>query len=98
MQLLGDESTPATLYYSGPHTDGLFRRNMTIMKSVDDGLTWEEYIPVDKGEVSYSALQIVPPLSSNPSAQAELGLLYERSDTFAVVFEPDQIVFVRYPL
>jgi hypothetical protein len=72
---------------------------MAIMKSTDDGRSWAEHVTVDRGEVSYSSLVVLPPLLSSPSsAPAELGLLYERSDTFAIVFDPDQILFVRYSL
>ena len=100
----GDMETPAMLYFSGPHNDKLLRRNMTIMKSSDNGKSWRVHVVVDTGEVSYSAMQIVPQLphrlSPTPSSENvnEIGILYERSETYSVVFEPDEIVFVRYPL
>ena len=94
----GDKLNPSMLFYSGPNNNGLFRRNMTIMKSFDDGMTWSTHRIVDRGEVSYSALQIIPSLTSNFGLKYEIGLLYERSDEFFLVFDPDQILFVRYPL
>lgn len=90
--------TPPTIYYSGPNTDKLFRRNMAIMKSIDDGVSWEVHKNVDRGEVSYSALQILPSTVEGNEENPLLGLLYERSDTMSIVFEPDQIVFVKYAL
>jgi sialidase-1 len=94
----GDQKTPSVLLYSGPNNNGLFRRNMTVMKSFD-GLTWETHRIVDRGAVSYSSLQIIPPLLSVTSGETdEIGLLYERSNVMQIVFEPDEILFVRYPL
>ncbi len=106
----GDEITPSVMFYSGPNNNGLFRRNMTIMKSFDDGMSWTTHRIVDRGEVSYSAMQIIPTVKSTAkdseeeeevSVQAmkfDIGLLYERSNTFAIVFDPDEILFVRYPI
>lgn len=106
----GDEARsslvpPSVLLYSGPNNNGLFRRNMTIMRSFDEGLSWSTHRMVDPGAVSYSALQIIPSLpsssnglSSSSSPAAEIGLLYERSNEMQIVFEPDEILFVRYPL
>ena len=67
---------------------------MTIFKSMDDGLTWSVLNNVDRGAVSYSALQILPNLNQGNS----LVLLYERSNNIQIVFEPDEIVFYRIPL
>jgi sialidase-1 len=104
----GDEKTssPPVLLFSGPNNNGLYRRNMTLMKSFDNGITWDTHRVVDRGAVSYSALQIIPalPLSSHDpevsenSSPPEVGLLYERSNVLQIVFEPDEILFVRYPL
>jgi sialidase-1 len=100
----GDGTSAPVLLYSGPNTNGLFRRNMTLMSSIDDGLSWTTHRLVDSGAVSYSALQIIPslpsraPISGPAAAVAEIGLLYERSNELQVVFEPDEILFVRYPL
>ena len=79
------------LYFSIPNNDGLIRRNMTVFKSIDEGLSWFEYSNVDRGAVSYSAMQMIP--STKPGMPSSVGLLYERSDTMQLVFEPDEILF-----
>lgn len=86
------------LFYSGPNTNGLFRRNMTVMKSLDNGASWHDVALVDAGAVSYSSLQVVPALQPERQGGFDLALLYERSDTLSIVFEPDQICFWRLPL
>ena len=86
------------LFYSGPNTNGLFRRNMTIMTSRNDGASWYDVAQVDVGAVSYSSLQVVPALDSKREGQFDLALLYERSDEMNIVFEPDEIRLWRLPL
>mmetsp|Transcript_8571 Transcript_8571/g.12794 ORF Transcript_8571/g.12794 Transcript_8571/m.12794 type:complete len:374 (+) Transcript_8571:32-1153(+) len=89
-------SGPAALFYSGPYTDGLFRRNMSILTSRDEGLNWYPVTTVDRGAVSYSALQVIP--ANEISDSDIIGLLYERSDSLEIVFEPDEIRFWKYPV
>ena len=79
---------------------------MTVLRSLDEGSTWTPLRTIDRGAVSYSALQIVPAApgaasvvgsgsgSSSITRQNVLGLLYERSDNISIVFEPDQILYV----
>ena len=86
------------LFYSGPNTNKIFRRNMAIMTSRDDGASWTEVVVVDAGSVSYSSLQVVPALAPERAGKFDLALLYERSNTLSVVFEPDEICLWRYPL
>ena len=90
---LGDISP---LYFSNPNNDAILRRNMTIFQSMDEGNSWQYYISVDIGAVSYSALQVIPPYTNNPNSQ--LVILYERSNTMSIVFEPDEIVLWRVTL
>ena len=78
------------LYFSIPNNGGLIRRNMTVFRSFDEGASWREMALVDTGAVSYSALQVIPSIGGIPSRVA---LLYERSDTMQLVFEPDEILF-----
>lgn len=91
-------SDTEALFYSGPNTNGIFRRNMTIMKSIDDGATWTDVANVDTGSVSYSSLQVVPTLQPDADGEFDLALLYERADTLSIVFEPDEICFWRLPM
>jgi sialidase-1 len=74
------------LYFSDPYSTSVVRMNMTIFQSNDDGLHWSHFHTVDQGSVAYSSLQL------NMHTR-ELELLYERSDTPALVFEPDEIVY-----
>lgn len=78
------------LYFSVPNNGGLMRRNMTVFRSIDEGASWSEYRNVDKGAVSYSAMQIIPSVASGETSG--LALLYERSNTMQLVFEPDEIL------
>jgi sialidase-1 len=94
----GDDHTPPVLFYSGPNNDLLFRRNMTIMRSYDEGASWSPMVCVDRGEVSYSSMVILPLLSPRRGTAADIGLLYERSDSLQVVFEPDEVLFLRYAI
>ena len=118
-----------TLYFSNPNNDGVIRRNMTISKSIDNGITWNVYKTIDRGAVSYSALQMYTSTSINtnisnnnsditngmstttttapnttPTAPITapntkyLTLLYERSNTMQMIFEPDEIVFYKIPI
>lgn len=73
------------LFFSIPFNNGLIRRNMTILSSADDGINWDVYVSVDVGAVAYSSLQIL--------ANGRLALLYERSNTMQLVFDPDEIRF-----
>jgi sialidase-1 len=76
------------LYFSDPYDTSLVRMNMTIFSSYDEGLTWNTLTNVDRGSVAYSSLQVRP--------ESVVELLYERSDTPSVVFEPDEIVYYSY--
>jgi sialidase-1 len=87
--IVRDASTN-TIYFSNPNNDALIRRNMTVFASIDEGSSWLPLVVVDPGATSYSALVITAP--------EELAILYERSDSFNLIFEPDQIVFWRVPL
>ena len=91
--IVRDPSTGA-LYFSNPNNDLLIRRNMTVFKSLDDGQSWIEFAAVDKGAVSYSSMQIY----SSTSSSTELLLLYERSNTMQIVFDPDEIVLYKMKL
>ena len=81
---------------------------MTILRSLDEGISWQPFHSVDRGAVSYSALQLIPFTSSSSASSSStssigmsesiLGLLYERSDNISIVFVPDQILFVPIPL
>lgn len=79
------------LYFSIPNNGGIIRRNMTVFQSFDEGASWSELRNVDKGAASYSAIQIIPSAVSGEANS--LALLYERSDTMQLVFEPDEILF-----
>lgn len=81
----------------GAYTNGLFRLNMTVLQSPDEGVTWTPYRNIDRGAVAYSALQILPPAAGSTD-KGILGLLYERSDNVSIVFAPDQIMFVPLAL
>ena len=81
------DSDSNILYYSGVNGGGLFRRNMTVFYSSNEGLSWNVLESIDGGAVSYSALQLLP--------NRQIGLLYERSNTMQLVFEPDEIVFYK---
>ena len=60
------------LYFVGAYSNGLIRRNMTVLQSVDEGITWIPYRTIDQGAVAYSALQIIPSLSTTTTtADAE---------------------------
>lgn len=91
-----DISSLNVLYFSNPNNNLMIRRNMTIFKSIDDGQSWQVFKNIDRGAVSYSALQILPPLNNNDTRK--LLLLYERSDSMEIVFDPDQIVLYSIPL
>jgi sialidase-1 len=80
-----------TLYFSIPYTKTVTRVNMTIFASHDDGAHWNPFLTVDEGSVAYSALSI-------DYAANVLELLYERSDNLTVVFEPQEIRYVRIQL
>ena len=81
-----DADAADVLYYSGVANDKLVRRGMWIYVSEDSGVSWRSLQTVDAGAVAYSSLA---------SSQGDLVLLYERSDSYSLVFEPDQIVFYR---
>lgn len=38
---------------------------MTVLRSLDEGATWEVFRSIDRGAVAYSALQIIPPPSTS---------------------------------
>ena len=84
--IVRDASTD-TLYFSNPNNEAIIRRNMTIFKSTDAGQTWHPLVQVDSGAASYSALLVTAP--------SEVAILYERSEDFNIIFEPDSIVFWR---
>jgi sialidase-1 len=74
------------LYFSDPISTSVVRLNMTIMKSLDEGRSWKHHATVDGGAVAYSSMQINP-------LNNQLELLYERSNSAELVFEPDEIVY-----
>jgi sialidase-1 len=84
-----------TLYFSDPVSTSVLRLNMTIFQSTDDGLTWQRLAIVDRGAVSYSSMQVVPPATVGLKRQSGLEILYERSDQIQVVFDPDEIRYWR---
>jgi hypothetical protein len=84
-------SSSDQLFFSIPYNKGIIRRNMTILSSNDEGQSWQVFKTVDKGAASYSSMQIIPPLDKSISDVTRLALLYERSDTMSIVFEPDEI-------
>jgi hypothetical protein len=75
------------LWYSGPSEASLVRYNMSVFAARD--LTrprFELVSTVDPGSSAYSAMVALPD-------DRGLGLLYERSNTFDIIFVPDAIVF-----
>ena len=81
-----DADSPDVLYYSGVANDKLVRRDLRLYVSEDSGGSWRSLQTVDAGAVAYSNLA---------SSRGDLVLLYERSDSYSLVFEPDEIVFYR---
>lgn len=75
------------LYFSDPNFHSVVRMNLTVFKSVDDGQSWTVFKNIDRGAVAYSSLQVRPPGHI-------IELLYERSDSISIVFEPDEILYV----
>lgn len=75
------------LYFSDPNNASLVRQNMTVLKSVDEGQSWSALATIDVDAVSYSALQVHP--------DGGLSLLYERSNSKELIFDPDEIVYYR---
>jgi sialidase-1 len=82
------------LYYSGSFSNKLIRQNMTVLRSFDEGLTWSVIVVVDPGATSYSAMQVLESVHLNSTAviSRTLGVLYERSNSMNVIFNPDEIV------
>merc|ERR1712060_417996 len=76
------------LVFSGPTTMPLYRQNMSIWVSDDEGRTWKDFMVVDPGCSAYSALAF---------HGDELGLLYERCNHDMVVFIPDHISYAPLP-
>ncbi len=77
-----------TLYFSIPYAKTVTRVNMTIFSSHNDGITWSHFQTIDEGSVSYSAMTI-------DYQNNKLELLYERSDIAEVVFDPQEVRYVR---
>ena len=67
---------------------------MTVFESRDNGMSWDVLVNVDRGAVSYSAMQVV----SHERGGSSLYLLYERSNSIQIVFDPDEIVLYRISL
>jgi sialidase-1 len=86
------DAAPNVLYFSNPNNDLVIRRNMTIFKSIDDGQSWDVFREVDRGAVAYSSLQMFPTAALAGGVKRKLLILYERSNSMEVVFEPDEIV------
>jgi sialidase-1 len=86
LQWSEEGSNKDKLYFSNPNNPALIRRNMTVFTSHDEGASWSVLKQIDAGAVSYSALVV---------HSGDLTILYERSNEFNVVFEPDEIVFYR---
>lgn len=76
------------LVFSGPTSMPLFRKNMSIWVSDDEGHTWHDFMVVDPGCAAYSALAF---------HGDELGLLYERCDHLEIIFEPQHISYAPLP-
>ena len=78
-----------TLFYSGPSVDFLsvFRYNMSIFTSVDNGTTWSARAVVHPGSSAYSSLAVLGDGHS-------IGLLYEWSNQMKLIFDPDYFSFV----
>lgn len=85
------------LYFSNPNSDAVIRRNMTVFQSTDEGVSWNVLVNVDTGAVSYSAMQLYPWTVEGDTTPTDLLLLYERSNSIEIVFEPDEIVLWKVP-
>jgi hypothetical protein len=81
------------LFFSVPSHRSPVRTNLTVFRSDDEGLSWQQHASVDPGASSYSSLQIDERGAGGSAAALEI--LYERSDTVQLVFSPEQIVFWR---
>ena len=90
--IVRDDASPNVLYFSNPNNDLIIRRNMTIFQSLNDGQSWGVFRSVDRGAVAYSSMQVLPAGATVGKGVRKLMLLYERSDSMEVVFEPDEIV------
>ena len=78
--------------YSGPSGPSVLRRDMRLHASDDGGATYSELATIDGGAVGYSSLALLGANATGAAPRA--GLLYERSDEWRLVFEPDAILFV----
>ena len=65
---------------------------MRLHASDDGGATYSELATIDGGAVGYSSLALLGANATGAAPRA--GLLYERSDEWRLVFEPDAILFV----
>jgi hypothetical protein len=79
------------LWFSGPQAGStgpvapLYRENMQLFNSKNEGKSWQYHSTIDRGASGYSALAIL----SNGS----VAVLYERRNGTQVVFVPQQISF-----
>ncbi|GMI18940.1 hypothetical protein TeGR_g10715, partial [Tetraparma gracilis] len=67
----------------------IYRENMTIFESLDEGATWELNTIVDLGSAAYSALVEV--------GEGDVGILYERSGCSAKMWGDDKCPVVFLP-
>jgi len=76
------------LFFSDPATRSPVRTNLSLFSSQDSGASWRLRRVVDEGAAAYSALQVLP-------GQGRVALLYQRAEQWSLVFEPDEIVFLK---
>jgi len=73
------------LWFSGPTEPSLYRQNMTLWKSTNQGNSWSVARVIDSGPSGYSSLAMIN--------DRFLGILYERASENRVVFVPEHISF-----
>ncbi|XP_073252945.1 sialidase-1-like isoform X1 [Porites lutea] len=79
-----------TVYFSNP-ANKMFRVNMTLRWSKDNGASWNGALTVWKGASGYSCLAIVPGMQAN---ETFIGLVFEKGHLRYY----ESIVFVRFRL
>jgi hypothetical protein len=74
------------LYYVGPASlNILFRKNLTLFRSMDQGKTWEKMFQIREKESGYTAFA---------EFGGKLVLAYESSPRTELAIKPDRIVYV----
>ena len=85
------------LFYSGLSETSPLRFNLTVSSlpaaATNLSAGWRARLVVDAHAAAYSSLAVLA-----DDAHADLGLLFERSNTTRLIFEPDAISFQRVPL